>query len=85
MLTGATLLDDVEGPPPPPKDVPQFTILFVLGSAEPKSSTLTDFSHRITNLRVLGSAEPRIPWDRMGCRLTGSTETLCPLELPQLH
>ena len=48
--------------PPPPRDSPQFSILGMLGSADPKSSTLTNFSRHITNLRVLGFAEPKIPW-----------------------
>ena len=40
-----------------------FTRLFVLGSAEPTSSAMTNFSHQVTNWRVLGFAKPRIPWD----------------------
>ena len=59
QLTGATLLDDVSGPPPTRH--PLIHHLAMLGSAEPKSSTLTNFSCHVTNLRVLGSAEPRIP------------------------
>ena len=62
MLTGATLPDDVQGTPPP-KDTPEFTILVMLGSAEARSSTLTNFSRQVTNWRVLGFADPRIPWD----------------------
>ena len=49
--------------PPPPRDTPQFTILVMLGSAEPRWRELTNFRRHITIRRVLGSAEPRIPWD----------------------
>ena len=62
LLTGATLPDDVRGPPPPPQRHPlHLQFLVMRGSAEPGSSTLTNFSHHITNLIVLGSAEPMIP------------------------
>ena len=50
-------------PPPSLPDTPYFSFLCVLGSAEPGSTTLTNFSRHITNLRVLGSPEPKIPWD----------------------
>ena len=50
-------------PCPPPKDTPQFTILVMLGIAEPRSSTLTNFGRQVTNWRVLGFAESRIQWD----------------------
>ena len=38
-------------------------MLVMLGSAEPKSDTLTNFTPHITNFKVVGSIEPRIPWD----------------------
>ena len=62
LMPSAPLPDDVQGTPPP-QDTPKFTILFLVGSAEPRSSTMTNFSRQVTNWRVLGSAEPRIPWD----------------------
>ena len=66
LLTGATLPDDVLRPPPP-LGTPYFTVLFILGSAEPRSSTLTDFGRHITNFRGLGSAKPTIPGNAHLC------------------
>ena len=43
-------------PPPPPRTPPSFTNFVMLGCAEPRRSTLTNFCRHITNLRVLGSA-----------------------------
>ena len=60
-MTGATLPADVQENPPH-QDTPKITIFFVLGSAEPGSSRMTNFSRQVTNLRVLGSPKPRIPW-----------------------
>ena len=48
-------------PPPHPPRHPLIHHFGPLGSVEPKSSTLTNFNRHITNFRVLGSAEPRIP------------------------
>ena len=49
--------------PPPPLDTPCFSSLVMVGFAEPRSSMLTDFIPQITILRVLGSAQPKIPWE----------------------
>ena len=63
MLTSATLPDNGQGTPPPPQNTPYFSILVMMCSAQPRSSTLTNFSPHATNLRALGCAEPMIPWD----------------------
>ena len=61
MLTGATLPNDVQGPPPPRHPL---NLHFVhAGFAEPNSITMTIFSRHSTNMRILGSAEPRIQWN----------------------
>ena len=48
---------------PPLPNTPEFSVFCTLGFAEPRSSTLTNFSGHVTHLRVLGSAQPTIPWD----------------------
>ena len=48
LMTRATLLM-MSKEPPPPQDTPKCTILFVLGCAEPRSSTMTNFSRQVTN------------------------------------
>ena len=59
LMTGAALPNDVSPPPPPPAP-PSFANLVMLGSAEPRCSIVTNFSLHITNLTVLGAAEPII-------------------------
>ena len=83
MLTGATLLDDVQGPPPPPPK--RHPIIHHFGHAglcraqikHPDQFRLS--SYQLESAGLCGVQDP------MGCQLTGCTETLYQLELAQLH
>ena len=59
--------------PPPPRDTHHFTILVMLGTAEPRWRTLTNFRRHIT---IVNSGLCKAQ-DPLGCQLTAYTETLC--------
>ena len=80
ILTGATLLDDVQGTPPPRHPIIHHFGHAGLCRAQSKHNDQFQPSHYQLESTGLYKAQ-----DPMRCRLTGSKETLCLLELPQLH
>ena len=63
MLTGATLRDEFQGPPPPTLRHPIIHHFVRAGLCRAQIKHNDQFRRELTNWRVLGSAQPRIPWD----------------------
>ena len=81
LLTGATLPHDVQGTPPPPRH-PIIHHFGHAGLCRAHIKHIDQFqpsSYQLESTGLCGVEDP------MGCQLTGSTEMLYQLELPQLH
>ena len=81
LLTGATLLDDVQGTPPPPRH-PIIHHFGHAGLCRAQIKHIDQFQPSSYQLESTGLCRPQYP---MGCQLTRSTQTLYQLALPQLH
>ena len=81
MLICATLPDDVQRTPPPPRH--SICHHFVrAGLRRAQIQHIDRFQPSSYQMESNGLCRAQDP---MGCRLIGSTETLCRLELPPLH
>ena len=81
MLTGATLPDDVQGTPPPPRH-PMFHHFGHAGLCRAQIKHIDQFRPSSYQLESTGLWKAQDP---MGCQLTASTETLYQLQLLQFH
>ena len=74
LMTGATLPDDVQGPPPP--QIPLIHHFGHAGLCRAEIQHIDEFRPSSYQFQSIGPCRAHNP---MGCQLTGSTETLCPL------